>query len=269
MSAVMGKLGFILRELWHRDWLFRTSVFVGPAPLTGLMVAGGVWWYTVASPGTAVSHAAPPPWAAAVAHGDLWDTSAEPQAVKPAHSLPPVGADGLFVGAKQGWQVVVNAVHVDVMLQVKVDPTPLTGFTAEGPGIEMDRVLASQPGAPIYAAKGLGYIAVRTAGIHTISLRLERPAGHAANCIAGLGFAGHKVYSNVALNLVSDVSQTYPPARFDLEPGLYPLEWVFGCWHDQAETGPGKITLLIQHPGEDSLQPARDDEIIHSLRASP
>ena len=268
MTSLIGKLGFVHRELWRRDWLYRVSLLAGPAPIVGIIIAGAVWWVSSSLPSGTGAHALPP-WATAVSKPDAWGTGDQPQAVAPAHPLPAVGADGMFVGLTQGWQAVINAVHIDPLLEIKIEPTPLSGFTAEGPGIDMDRVLAMRPAEPMYVAKGLAYLAIRTAGVHAFSLRLERPAGRAADCVTGLGFAGRKVYSEVSPNLVIDVSRTFDPAHFDLQPGLYRIEWIFGCWHDRAEVGSGQMTLLIQHPGEQSLEPARADEIIRPAHTKP
>jgi hypothetical protein len=268
MTSLFGKLGFVHRELWRRDRPYRISLLAGPAPIVGIILAGAVWWaLSLFSFGT-VNHT-PPPWATAVSKPDVWGMGDQPQAVSPAHPLPAAGSYGAFVGMTPGWQAVINAVEIGPLLEIKIEPTPLSGFTLEGPGIDMDRVLAMHSIEPMYVAKGLGYLAVRTAGIHAFSLRLERPAGRAADCVAGLGFAGRKVYSEVSPNLVNDVSRTFDPAHFDLQPGLYRVEWVFGCWHDRIEAGPGRMTLLIQHPGEEGLQPARPDEIIHPEHPKP
>ena len=43
---------------------------------------------------------------------------------------------------------------------------------------------------------------------------------------------------------------------------LYPLNWAFGCWQDQHLAGPGRITIMIAHPGETELVPARADDIL-------
>jgi len=56
-------------------------------------------------------------------------------------------------------------------------------------------------------------------------------------------------------------------SSLEKHPKLF--EWVFGYWHDRAEAGPGQMTLLIQHPGEQSLKPARAEEIIRPLHPKP
>ncbi len=268
MTSLIGKLGFVHRELWRRDQIYRVSLLAGPAPIVGIVLAGAIWWALSAFSIGTVAHASPP-WAALVSKPDVWGTGDQPQSVTPAHPLPAVGSDGTLMGMTRGWQAVINAVKIGPLLEVKIEPTPLDGFTFEGPGLDMDRVLDMHPAEQMYVAKGLAYLAVKTSGVHALSLRLERPAGRATDCVAGLAFAGHKVYSEISPNLVNDVSRTFDPAHFDLQPGLYRLEWVFGCWHDRVEAGPGRMTLLIQHPGEDLLQPANSDEIVRPVHTKP
>ena len=55
---------------------------------------------------------------------------------------------------------------------------------------------------------------------------------------------------------------SFDPHRLHLEPGLYDLSTVFGCWHDQQVLGPGRLTILIQAPGEQALRPAKPDELV-------
>jgi hypothetical protein len=78
------------------------------------------------------------------------------------------------------------------------------------------------------------------------------------------GFGPRKVVSNYALAFAGNKSKTFDAARFDLQPGLYPIGWALGCWRDQETVGPGRITVLISHPGDQTLQPARPDDIVRS-----
>jgi hypothetical protein len=62
---------------------------------------------------------------------------------------------------------------------------------------------------------------------------------------------------------------TFEPVSFTLQPSLYPIAVAFGCWRDTQESGVGKATLLIRHAGHDDLQPARPDEILRKVSATP
>jgi hypothetical protein len=49
----------------------------------------------------------------------------------------------------------------------------------------------------------------------------------------------------------------------------YPISWAFGCWHDLNVIGPGRLTLLVSHPGEQTLMPAHSDDIVRPQRIKP
>jgi hypothetical protein len=90
----------------------------------------------------------------------------------------------------------------------------------------------------------------------------------AANYLLRLGFGPRRVVSEVELSIANDVSKTFDPAKFDLQPGLYSIGWAFGCWRDREVVGPGRMTVLLSHPGEPHLAPARSDEIVR-LKTTP
>jgi len=53
---------------------------------------------------------------------------------------------------------------------------------------------------------------------------------------------------------------------FELKPGLYAINFVFSCWNSHNVTqGPGRMTLLAQHPGETTLSPARIVDIVRPI----
>ena len=68
--------------------------------------------------------------------------------------------------------------------------------------------------------------------------------------------------SRIEVDLQGAVSRTYPSQAFGLQPGIYILLAALGCWHGDQATGPGRMTLLIRHPGEDGLRPARPDDLL-------
>ncbi len=100
-------------------------------------------------------------------------------------------------------------------------------------------------------------------------VRWRTPAGRVADCLVRLGFGPHRIVSNLEVGIADDVSKAFDAARFDLQPGLYLIGWAYGCWHDQEVTGPGRMVLLIGHPGERTLQPARPDDIVRAERIEP
>lgn len=162
-----------------------------------------------------------------------------------------------------------NSARVNPTMDVTVSPSPLTGFLLDGPRIEVAQLMAQKPEAPLYVGVGSGLLAVRTAGIYAVTARLERPAGPVAQCLTRLGFGPYRIVSNFGVDMVSDIATTFNVARFDLQPGLYPIEWAFGCWHEGAETALGRLTVLIGHPGEPAPVLARADDIVRPRRTSP
>jgi hypothetical protein len=133
----------------------------------------------------------------------------------------------------------------------------------------MAQILAKGPSASLYVGVGSGFLAVRTAGIYTISARLERPAAPVADCLVRLGFGPRRVLSNLEVAITGDISKTFAGARFDLQPGLYLIGWAFGCWHDGKVIGPGRMTLLVGDSSGQDLHPARSEDLVRPKPMSP
>jgi hypothetical protein len=266
MSRFFAKFGFTHRRLWDRDGLYRAALLFGPAPLVGVVAACGVWALVQT---VWVSAAQLAPWAKLQAP-EHWSTGPDQaQTVEPTRPLPPVGADGGLVGYEPGWKVTTNPIQISLPLDVDVKPTPLTGFLLDGGRIDLARIIAEGPKNALYIGVGQGFLAARTAGVYALSIHVERPAGQVADCLMRLALGPRRIVSNEDVDSVGDVAKTFEAARFDLRPGLYPLGWAFGCWHDQAVIGPGRMTVLIARPGEQSLQPARPDDIVRPERIKP
>jgi hypothetical protein len=266
MKHFFGKLGFIHRRLWSQDGVYRAAILFGPAPLVGCLLAIALWeciqtfgWMTDQ----------PPRWAVPLGP-QTWSTgSDEPHTIQPARPLPPVATNGILIGYEAGWQAMIEPIQVSATMAVDVQPTPLIGFFLDGSSFEMAQIIAKGPQDSLYVGVGSGFLAVRTAGIYAISVRLERPAAPVANCLTRLSFGPRRIVSNLDFALASDASKVFDAARFDLQPGLYSISWVFGCWHDQKMVGPGRITVLVGHPDDQTLLPARADDIVRPERIKP
>lgn len=262
--SVLGKLGFIHRQLWRQDGLYRFALLIGPATLLGGMLATAAWLSAQAIKGTGQQ----PPWAAPSGKNLYWDTG-EIHAVKPIAQLPPNGPDGALAGFATGWRARTSPIQISPALDVNIESTPLTAFFLDGPTIEMTRLLEEGPKDTLFVGAAQAFLAVRTPGVYAIAARLERAAGPPATCLSRLGFGEHRIISSITPNLFDDLSRTFDPVQFDLQSGLYPIAWAFGCWHAGKMTGPGRLTLLVQHPGEPTLQAARPDEIVRQERVRP
>ena len=266
MSGVLGKLGFIHRRLWDRDGMYRIALLFGPAPLIGCALAAGIWMGLRTLP---APEAPLPDWAKRPVSADRWDTSGEPQTAKPDRPLPPVGANGALSGYEPGWQGTINPVDIKPMLDVTLKSTPLSAFFLDGPKIEMAQIIAAGPKNTPFAGVGSGFLAIRTPGVYAVSIRFERALGPIADCLVRLGFGPRRIVSNLLLADPGNTSKTYDAARFNLQPGLYQLAWAFGCWHDNEVVGPGRITILVSHPADQTLQPALPADIVRRERIKP
>lgn len=147
-------------------------------------------------------------------------------------------------------------------MDVDVKSTPLSGFAMEGSRVDMERILAESPKDGLFAGIGAALLVARTAGIYTLAARLDRPAGRSADCLSRMAFGQHRLFSNLDLDVVNDVSKTFAPVRFELQPGLYWLRWAFGCWQGQRASQTGSLTILVGHPGEPKPQPGRPEDFI-------
>lgn len=268
MSENGRGLGVMHRALWHRDWRYRFGLLLGLAPLLGIAAAAGAW-FAARSQGFGPGSAPPPAWATPVGKDGVENASAQPRAVAPVAPLPAIAADGTLAGYANGWQVSTDPITVSATFDVDIEVNPQTGFTLDGPSIDMARIMAEVPPVPLYVAVGSGRLVVREAGAYTISARLDRPAGPRADCLVRVGFGPDRVVSDLRLGLVNQTVQNFQPARFELQRGLYPISWAFGCWQGQAMLGPGRFTLLIGHPGETMPAPARDGDVVRAEAAKP
>jgi hypothetical protein len=260
MRRLFEKFGFIHGRLWQRDGGYRVALLLGPAPVLGAILACALWGsiqglqqITYQQPAWATPRPAPQAWG---------DDPNQPQTVQPARPLPPTSADGILMGHEAGWNVVAKPIQISPTMDVNVGQDSLSGLSMTGLSIDMDHILAEGPKDTLYVAVGTGFFVVREPGIYALSLHFERPPGPVANCVTRLGFGPHRIGSHLSLDVVGRVSPGFETAWFDLRPGLYPAGWAFGCWHDKEVIGPGRITIMVSHPGEKTLLPARPDDFV-------
>jgi hypothetical protein len=263
MSQIFSKFGFIHRRLWDRDGTYRLALLFGPAPLIGCGVAVGIWFIVRALPTSPVQL---PEWAKIPRPTDRWSTTGEVQTTAPARLLPPKDAHGGLTGYEQGWQATIHAVDVTPTWTTEIKQIALSGFFIEGSTLELEPIIAAGPKNTRFIGAGSGFLAVRTPGVYTLSLRFEKPLGQVTDCLTRLSLGPRKIVANFDIATPGNVSKTFDAARFDLQPGLYPIGWAFGCWKDQEVIGPARITVLIGHPGEQAPQPARPDDIVRTER---
>ena len=258
-----GKLGFIHRRLWDRDNLYRVALLFGPAPLIGCGVAAGIWFGVQAFPAPVEK---PPDWAKPPQASENWSTTGEPHVLQPVRPVPPVGANGGLSGYEAGWRAATHAIEIAPTLSTDIKPAPLSAFLVDGSTIDMAPIIAAGTKDTKFVGVGSGLLVVRTPGIYALSLRFERPPGPVADCLVRLSFGPHKIIAGYDLSNPGNMSKSFDAARFDLQPGLYPIGWALGCWRGQEMVGPGRIIILMSRPGEQALQPANTDDIVRPER---
>jgi hypothetical protein len=265
MTQLFGKIGFAHRELWDRSGAYRAGLLLGPVPLLGVGLAFLVWVVASGGIGPAFSEQ----WAKP--KQNTWATApVEANALQPTAELPATARDGTLVGYRREWRVTTHTFRVSSTWQADFNETPLERATyISGPTFDMERFF-TKPQRGLVAAMGAAMFVAREPGHYTFSASFERPAGQPANCLTRMSFLGRPLTATIEGNLIDAKARTYKSASFDLKPGLYPINFVFSCWNSQHVTqGPGSMTFLAQHPGEDTLSPARVVEIVRPIAGSP
>ena len=215
-------------------------------------------------PGLRRLEAAAPPlpgWATPNRSPD-WIAAQTPRELPPDAPLPSLGTDGMPQGMRSGWKVTIHPVKIGSALDPNVLAKPLRGFALEQTELDMDRLLSEGPMEGPFVGAGTAALVIHVAGTYALTARLERPAGEDADCLVRLAFGRRRVISNYNINMVDDIARTYHPIRFALTPGLYRIDAMLGCWHDGREGGPGRLTVLLAHPGEAVPVPLRPDEVV-------
>jgi hypothetical protein len=260
MSLLFSKLGFIHRRLWERDGFYRVALFFGPAPLLGAALAAAVWNYII--PGPNVQHQ-PPAWAHYEKQTNENNGSPDaPLPANPTKPLPPLRADGSAIGYDSGWSMTANALTLDAAMETNISPVPITGFTIDEPAVNMAQMLAERPKDQLFIGISSAFLVIRKAGTYGIFPRFERRAGPLANCLVRFLVNGHRTISAVLLNVAQETTRDFPSAWLELRPGLYKIEWAFGCWHDNEMSDLGQISVMLVEPDSHTARPLRATDIV-------
>ncbi len=103
-----------------------------------------------------------------------------------------------------------------------------------------------------------------TAGLYTTSFYIET-AGADAGCKATLHVGGLKVLGYVLLSSPTGSQITTPAAKLNLDPGLYDVEWVFGCWRYGKPVEDGRMILLVGRPGASEPSAAHAGDFLRPI----
>jgi hypothetical protein len=217
----------------------------------------------------AAASSAPAAWAKPKLPANWDDAPGGVSNVEPPIALPAIAEDGTLKGYGKGWQVVTYGFQVSKTWTIVFDETPLASAFLDRPTIDVSQISAAGSQQRAYAAVGTAMFAVKVPGRYRISASFERPAASPASCLTRLVFVNRWLLSHVEVNIVGETAMTYDGATFDLKPGLYPINFAFTCWQGMATTGPGRMTLLVQHPGEEALAPARPDDVVRRATIKP
>ncbi len=258
--AFAAKLAFVHRLLWARNVPYRGAVLLGPPPLIGGALAA-VLWFSIHPRAVQPDSGAQIPWAhhdKPVPQGD------QPYAEKPVATLPPPRVGG-FAGFRTGWQGGILPITLDATLDANVLGTVLASFDIDRPDIPISLILDAGPPKGLFVGTAKTLLAVRVAGRYAISVRLHRPAAQSANCLVRLSSSKHRMVRNINVNMNGNAVVNYAPTEFQFDPGLYLIVLAVGCWRGDQMVGPGTVDLMIRHPGETSLVPARADEVVRPV----
>jgi hypothetical protein len=265
MSQLLGKIGFAHRELWSRSGPYRAGLLLGPIPLLGAGLAFLVWVAASGGFGPALSAQWAKPknttWAGA---------PGEATSLQPTAELPATAKDGTLVGYRREWRITTHMFRVSSTWQTDFNETPLDRATyISGATLDMDRFFI-KPQRGLIAAMGAAMFVAREPGRYKFSAGFERPAGRPGSCLTRVVFLGRPLMATIEGNLIDERVRTYTGASFDLTPGLYSINFMFSCWNSNNVTqGPGRMTLLVQHPGETTLSPARIVDIVRPISGNP
>ena len=178
-------------------------------------------------------------------------------------------ASGVPAGLVVGWRGGIQSVEIDATMDANVLPARLAPLILDQPSIDLGRIIAAGPATGRFVGVGMATLVVRTAGIYALTLRLQRSDAERVTCLQRLVFANQRVVSDFQIDLSGPTTLQFEPVSFALQPGLYSIAAAFGCWENQQEKGAGTVSVLIRHPGEQDLRPARADEILRSATAKP
>jgi hypothetical protein len=267
VSSHYRKFAYVWRRLWIDDGLFRLAVTGGPAALIGGLCLIGLGRGAPATepPGLPAAASAPAgpdaqaPWAKP-GQPERWQTGESAlNRPMPERPVPPQRTDGALYAYVYDWRVLYAPFTIGPNFEVDLG-TPVFGATLIATAaMDMGRIIAAGSGADRAAAMGRAFFVARMSGVYEVSARFVRQSDSPATCVANLSFAGKLIFSKSAA-LSDPTNAQFEVARFDLEPGLFQTDYVFGCWQDERPSRSGRLELLIRHPGEDALRSPRPDD---------
>jgi hypothetical protein len=185
-----------------------------------------------------------------------------PLPASPVKPLPPLRADGSAIGYDAGWNMTANPLTVSPTMETTISATPIMGFTIDEPAVSMALILEGRPRDHLFVGVASGFLVIREAGSYGIFPRFERRAGPVADCMVRLAVNGHRITSDLELTVAQRVMRDFAPAWFAFQPGLYRIEWAFGCWHGSDMSDLGRISVMLIEPGGAAARPLQATDIV-------
>lgn len=103
---------------------------------------------------------------------------------------------------------------------------------------------------------------VALAAIYGLTVHVERPSEQPATCVERLAVKELRLVNKVDVSLNSSNPHTDDLVKLDLQPGMYWLGGMLTCWRGHEVVGPGRLTVMILHPGDSALKPIGPNEIV-------
>ncbi len=255
----LGKLAFAHRKLWERDPTYRAAFLLGPPPVLGMLIGAAVW--------AALNARQPPDASGWAVPSRTTDATDKPRMEAPLARLPAAGANGDLAGFTTGWLAGIHQAEVSPTLTVNLHSDTLSSYKVDVPEIDMARIIQEAPKTGLYIGVEEAALAVRVAGRTSIALRTDHEGGSTVDCLMRFSLNGHRIVSDYEGDLNPYTSRMPDPVDFDLQPGLYRIGVAFGCWRGREMAGPAKLSLMIRHPGEAALHPARMEDVVRPVMA--
>ncbi|HVY14393.1 MAG TPA: hypothetical protein VHB27_04140 [Rhodopila sp.] len=256
MRRIFARLGCAHEHLWKQGGFYRIALLLGPAPLAGLALGAALW-----SGYHALTRTEEPvvPWAAAP---PPIEPEQGPVALSPWRPLPALDADGVPADYTRGWLVTAHAVTISSVMNVEISRQVLGPLALNSSVADMGGILAERPQSDLFVAVANGALVVHEPGSYRLTARLERPAGRPTQCDVRLVLGAKRVIWS--LNIGSDRASRhmFDPMTFDLKPGLYRIGYSFGCWDAGAMVNVGRLSIVMQRPGETEFSPIRAEEVV-------
>ena len=189
VRQLIGKIAFVHRALWQRDFSYRWAVLLGPPPLIGAGVAALV----LAALHGAGTGASSPGATASWAHWERPVPQESEPFVEQTRPLPPKDLSGHYRGTVPGWLGEVHRMSIDATQDVNVEELVSGTFTLDQTDVPLQRIADAGPVTGLFVGAMRTFFVARTPGLYAFSVRLTRSGTLTADCLVRLGSRHHRI----------------------------------------------------------------------------